>query len=264
MLQDVLSLAREAGNKILQIYVGGELVRQDKADGSPLTAADMASHRTIIEGLKKIAPAWPILSEESTAENYEVRRYWDRFWLVDPLDGTKEFLKRNGEFTVNIALIENGNPVMGVVYAPVPDLGYFAEQGGGAFRQRGDDAPVSITAVLHEPHQKIRIVGSRCHSDARQDELLAYLGECEFLSMGSSLKLCLVAEGAAHLYPRLGPTMEWDTAAAHCVVLEAGGVVCDSSGVELHYNKPDLHNPPFAVLAAADKELREKLRLWKW
>lgn len=264
MLQEVLALAREAGNEILAIYEAGAVGQLDKQDGSPLTAADLVSHHTIVESLKELTPAWPILSEESAPENYEVRRHWKRFWLVDPLDGTKEFLKRNGEFTVNIALIEDGKPVMGVVHAPVLGLSYFAERGGGAFKQCGDEAPMPIRVALHGAHEKIRMVGSRSHRDVRQDDLAAYLGGGEFVSMGSSLKFCLVAEGTAHLYPRLGPTMEWDTAAAHSVVREAGGIVCDSSGKELCYNKPDLHNPPFAVLAADDGALMGKLRAWTW
>lgn len=264
MLQEVLTLARLAGQKIMAVYDAGEAGEQSKADGSPLTAADLASHHAIVAGLKRMTPEWPVLSEESAAEGYEARRHWQRFWLVDPLDGTKEFLKRNGEFTVNIALIENGRPILGVVHAPVLGLSYFAEQGGGAFKQCGDEAPVAIRVALHAPGEKMKMVGSRSHSDARQDDLVAHLGGGEFQSMGSSLKFCLVAEGAAHLYPRLGPTMEWDTAAAHAVVLEAGGIVCDSLGTALHYNKADLHNPPFVVLAAADKALLERIKVWKW
>jgi 3'(2'), 5'-bisphosphate nucleotidase len=264
MLQEVLTLAREAGRKILVIYDAGTAEQQDKQDGSPLTAADLASHHAIVEGLRKLTPEWPILSEESAAESYEVRRHWKKYWLVDPLDGTKEFIKRNGEFTVNIALIEDGKPVMGVVHAPVLGLSYFAEQGGGAFKQVGDAAPVPIRVALHTSNEKIKMVGSRSHSDPRQDDLTAHLGGGEFISMGSSLKFCLVAEGTAHLYPRLGPTMEWDTAAANSVVLEAGGIVCEGGGEALRYNKADLHNPPFVVLAAADTKLRTKLGEWKW
>lgn len=264
MLQETLALAREAGSKILAIYEGGRTEQQDKADGSPLTAADLASHHAIVDGLRKMTPEWPILSEESAAEDYEVRKHWKKFWLVDPLDGTKEFIKRNGEFTVNIALIEDGKPIMGVVHAPVLGLSYFAEQGGGAFKQAGDDKPVFISVARCGEHEKLKMVGSRSHGDARQDDLVAYLGGADFQSMGSSLKFCLVAEGSAHIYPRLGPTMEWDTAAAHSVVMEAGGIVCDAGGEPLRYNKADLHNPPFAVLAAADAVLRAKLKAWAW
>jgi 3'(2'), 5'-bisphosphate nucleotidase len=187
------------------------------------------------------------LSEESAAAEYETRRLWRSYWLVDPLDGTKEFIKRNGEFTVNIALIEDGVPVMGVVHAPVLDVTYYAERGRGAFVQRGDAPATPIRAVLHAKGEPVKVVASRSHSDERTTALLARLGEHECVSMGSSLKLCLVAEGKAHLYPRLGPTMEWDTAAAHAVVNVAGGMVVDSAGEPLRYNKPDLHNSEFFV-----------------
>ncbi|MBK9161540.1 MAG: 3'(2'),5'-bisphosphate nucleotidase CysQ [Nitrosomonadales bacterium] len=263
MLIEVLTLARLAGQKIMAAYEAGNTGEQSKADGSPLTAADMASHHAIVEGLQRLTPDLPVLSEESAHVEYETRRHWGRFWLVDPLDGTREFIKRNGEFTVNIALIEDGAPVMGVVHAPALGLSYFAERGSGAFRQRGDEAPVAIRVALHDGHGQLKMVGSRSHSDPRQDDLVAHLGGGEFVSMGSSLKLCLVAEGSAHLYPRLGPTMEWDTAAAHAIVLEAGGIVCDSHGESLCYNKPDLHNPPFMVLAADDKVLLGKIMAWK-
>lgn len=255
MLPFIVKLAREAGREILAIYERDEVRAQDKADGSPLTAADMASHHAIIEGLKQITPDWPILSEESADVVYEERRNWERFWLVDPLDGTKEFIKRNGEFTVNIALIEHGMPVMGVVYAPVLETIYYAGQGTGAFVQRGNSAAQPIRAAQHPDGEPVRVVASRSHSDERTAALLAGLGEHQCISMGSSLKLCLVAEGAAHLYPRLGPTMEWDTAAAHAVVNEAGGTVCDLGGSELEYNKSDLHNPEFFVCHRNDKEL---------
>lgn len=264
LLREVSRLAREAGRQIMAIYDAGTTLRQDKSDGSPLTAADMAAHHVLAEGLRRLTPDWPVLSEESAAERYEVRRHWKRFWLIDPLDGTKEFLKHNGEFTVNVALIENGSPVMGVVHAPALEVSYFAERGQGAFRQYGDDMPVPVRVAQHEPHEPVRMVGSRSHGDARLEDLAAHLGGGEFVSMGSSLKLCLVADGSAHLYPRLGPTMEWDTAAAHAVVQEAGGMVCDSRGEPLRYNKEDLHNPPFAVLSAADLPLREKLGAWTW
>ncbi|MDZ4201166.1 MAG: 3'(2'),5'-bisphosphate nucleotidase CysQ [Gallionella sp.] len=265
LVQEVLSLARDAGRKIMAIYNdAGAVGQQNKSDGSPLTAADLASHHAIIDGLLKLTPEWPVLSEESAAEDYERRRHWQRFWLVDPLDGTKEFLKRNGEFTVNIALVQDGKPVLGVVHAPALGLSYFAAQGGGAFKQSGEDAPVAIRAVRQAQGEPLRMVGSRSHSDPRQDDLAAYLGGGQFVSMGSSLKLCLVADGSAHLYPRLGPTMEWDTAAAHAVVLEAGGIVCDAAGDALSYNKADLHNPPFAVLAASDTALKQKLGTWQW
>ncbi len=250
----VLETAREAGRRIMQIYDDGAVEQKEKSDGSPLTAADMASHRAIVAGLEEATPDWPVLSEESAEVGYHLRRTWERFWLVDPLDGTKEFIKRNGEFTVNIALVEHGVPVMGVVYAPVLEVAYYAERGAGAFVQRGNSAaqPIRVAQHLAGP---VRVVASRSHSDERTAALLAKLGEHQCVGMGSSLKLCLVAEGRAQLYPRLGPTMEWDTAAAHAVVNEAGGTVCDLGGNELQYNKPDLHNPEFFVCHRDDKGL---------
>jgi 3'(2'), 5'-bisphosphate nucleotidase len=263
MLHDVLGLARKAGKKVIAIYDAGDAESECKADGSPLTQADLTSHHAIVAGLNQLAPNLPVLSEESAEVRYEVRRHWRRFWLIDPLDGTKEFIKRNGEFTVNIALIEDGKPVLGVVHAPALGLTYFAEKGCGAFRQCGDSAPVAIEVALHVENEKIKLVGSRSHSDARHDDLVAHLGVCEFRGMGSSLKLCLVADGSAHLYPRLGPTMEWDTAAAHSIVEEAGGIICNFRGEELFYNKSFLQNPPFVTLAAADESLLERLKTWK-
>jgi 3'(2'), 5'-bisphosphate nucleotidase len=255
LLPQVVALAREAGEAIMAVYRSGEAGTTSKADESPLTLADLASHRTIVAGLKKLTPHLPVLSEEAADIPYTERKTWTCYWLVDPLDGTKEFIKRNGEFTVNIALIANGEPVMGVVYTPVLDTCYYAAKGAGAFVQRGNNAAKLIRVMLHEAGQTIKVVASRSHSDARTTALLEKLGEHESISMGSSLKFCLVAEGVAHIYPRLGPTMEWDTAAAHAVVNEAGGIVCDAAGHELRYNKEDLHNPEFFVLPAADETL---------
>jgi 3'(2'), 5'-bisphosphate nucleotidase len=263
LLSSVRELAREAGRKVMEIYEAGEIVIQSKSDNSPLTEADLVSHHTIVAGIALLTPEIPILSEESLAISYETRQQWQRYWLIDPLDGTKEFLNRNGEFTVNIALIDKGVPILGVVHAPALNSTYLALQGTGAFRQQGESEPVAIKVAPHDGHNKINMVGSRSHGDARVLDLLASLGGGALLSMGSSLKLCLVAEGKAHLYPRLGPTMEWDTAAAHCVVLEAGGVVCTQNGVALRYNKPDLHNAPFFVLTAESNLLLEKINNWQ-
>jgi 3'(2'), 5'-bisphosphate nucleotidase len=263
LLSSVIDLAREAGRKVMEIYEAGEIVVQNKRDNSPLTEADLASHHTIVAGLALLTPEIPILSEESSAINYETRQQWPRYWLIDPLDGTKEFLNRNGEFTVNIALIEKAVPILGVVHAPALDLSYYALQGAGAYRQQGQAEPVAIKVAPNLERNSIKMVGSRSHGDARVLDLLTILGGGTLLNMGSSLKLCLVADGSAHLYPRLGPTMEWDTAAAHCVVLEAGGIVCTQSGVALRYNKSDLHNPPFFVLAAQSHILLEKINRWQ-
>jgi len=255
LLPRIVELSHQAGAAIMAVYRSGDTGVTSKADDSPLTLADMASHRTILAGLKKLAPNVPVLSEEAADIPYAERKNWTRYWLVDPLDGTKEFIKRNGEFTVNIALIENGEPVMGVVYAPVLEVCYSAARGKGAYVQRGTSAARPIKVQPHQAGQTIKVVASRSHSDARTAALLEKLGDHATVSMGSSLKFCLVAEGEAHVYPRLGPTMEWDTAAAHAIVNEAGGTVCDSAGRELRYNKEDLHNPEFFVLPADDEAL---------
>jgi 3'(2'), 5'-bisphosphate nucleotidase len=257
LLTAVIAIAHQAGAAIMQIYAQPSGQIHSKADQSPLTAADLASHRIICQHLAELTPDWPVLSEESADVPYAQRNAWKKYWLVDPLDGTKEFIKRNGEFTVNIALIENGKPVLGVVYAPVLDTCYYGTRDGGAYVQRKIDAAQPIQAKPHTTGTTVKVVASRSHSDARTVALLDKLGNCETISMGSSLKLCLVAEGMAHFYPRLGPTMEWDTAAAHAIVNAAGGVVCDSTGQELTYNKPDLHNPEFFVYKKGDSLFRQ-------
>lgn len=252
LLSHVITIAMDAGKAIMKVYDEPANTVSYKSDQSPLTEADLASHNIIINGLKQLDTNWPILSEESTDIPVQQRADWQRFWLVDPLDGTKEFLKRNGEFTVNIALIDQGEPVLGIVYAPALDVCYSGARGLGAFVKHGAMPTQRIKVRKRDADEAIKVVASRSHSDLRTTALLDQLGEYECISMGSSLKLCLVAEGVAHLYPRLGPTMEWDTAAAHAVVNEAGGLVCDQTGHELKYNKPDLHNPEFFVLGKTD------------
>lgn len=252
LLPQIVAIAIEAGHAIMRVYANPDNTVTTKVDASPLTQADLAADKVISAGLNKLALGWPLLSEEAAQIAYADRQFWQRFWLIDPLDGTKEFVKRNGEFTVNIALIEDGVPVLGVVYAPVLDVCYYAALGVGAFVQR-DGEVKAISVRHHVTGQPIKVVASRSHADERTTALLKQFGTYECMSMGSSLKLCLVAEGSAHFYPRLGPTMEWDTAAAHALVKQAGGVVCDRNGQELHYNKNDLHNPEFLVMALQDK-----------
>jgi len=246
LIEPVVQIADRAGAEILKIYETGFEV-ETKEDHSPLTAADRASHALICRELRALTPEVPVWSEESAAIDFAERSTWDEFWLVDPLDGTKEFIKRNGEFTVNIALIRNHEPVLGVVYAPVRDTCYFGLSGSGAFVREADGGtrPIHVTGRAARP---LRVVGSRSHRGGSLDALLAKIGEHEMLPMGSSLKLCLVAAGAADLYPRLGPTSEWDTAAAHAVVEAAGGRVVDLEGRPLRYNeKVDVLNPYFLV-----------------
>lgn len=248
LAKEALSISLKAGEEILKVYAGGDLKTTCKEDSSPLTAADEASDRVIGEGLKRITPDIPVLSEETKAEPYEVRKRWKRLWIVDPLDGTKEFIKRNGEFTVNIALIEDGSPVLGVVHAPALGVSYCGIKGEGAFRIDKDGE--TVISVAPYRGQGLKVVGSRSHATPELVEFIKKIGEADFISMGSSLKFCLVAEGSAHLYPRFGPTMEWDTAAAHAVVKAAGGSVTDLEGRELSYNKKDLLNPFFMVTGA--------------
>lgn len=240
-------IAHRAGEAILAIYNQTDHGVTTKSDESPLTRADLASHRVIVDGLHQLTPEIPALSEEGADAPFAHRRQWRRFWLVDPLDGTKEFIRRNGEFTVNIALIEDGAPILGIVYAPTLDLAFRGAVGSGAWLQDGDAQPVAITAPGSGAGSLV-VAASRSHPGPYLEAFLAALPEHRLLSMGSSLKLCLVAEGRADLYPRLGPTMEWDTAAAHAVVAAAGGRVVDFEGRPLRYNKKDLHNPYFIVL----------------
>lgn len=245
-LAEIVRLAKRAGEAILSVYRQQDFAISYKADRSPLTQADLAAHHLIADALKKRWPGLPVLTEESTTVPYRLRREWESYWLVDPLDGTKEFVKRSDEFTVNIALIRCGVAVMGVVYAPAFDISYYAAEGMGAFKQRGDGEAAPI-AVSDYRGRRLKIALGRSHIASALSTFLEKLPPHELIRMGSSLKLCLVAEGAADLYPRLGRTMEWDTAAAHAIVNEAGGSVTNSHGKPLLYNKADLANPDFFV-----------------
>jgi 3'(2'), 5'-bisphosphate nucleotidase len=247
LLEPVTALARQAGERILEVYNSDDFAVEEKDDRSPLTAADLASHHTIVDGLGRLTPGIPILSEESASLPYTERSGWRRYWLVDPLDGTREFISRNGEFTVNIALIEDGVPALGVVHVPVTGVSYSACRGRGAFRQSGAGTPEAIRVRKLEGGP-VMVVGSRSHRGESLNVFLEKLGKHEMVGMGSSLKLCLVAEGSADIYPRLGPTSEWDTAAAQCVVEQAGGKVTDTRMQPLRYNtKESMLNPFFLV-----------------
>ncbi|MEN8206835.1 MAG: 3'(2'),5'-bisphosphate nucleotidase CysQ [Pseudomonadota bacterium] len=247
LLEGVAALALQAGNEILAVYNSEEFSIQEKDDKSPLTAADLASHHAIVDGLTALTADIPVLSEESASLPFSERSSWQRYWLVDPLDGTREFIKRNGEFTVNIALIDAGVPVLSVVHVPVTGVSYLACQGQGAFKQEpgGERRAINVRKLGDGP---VMVVGSRSHRGDSLNSFLEKLGEHDMVGMGSSLKLCLVAEGAADVYPRLGPTSEWDTAAAQCVVEQAGGFVTDTAMKPLRYNTKDsLLNPFFLV-----------------
>lgn len=241
-----IDIAHQTGEKILEIYQG-EYSVEEKADKTPLTTADTAAHNIIEKALKKLTPAIPVLSEESEKIPFEIRQTWQTYWLVDPLDGTREFIKRNGEFTVNIALIHEHKSILGVIYAPVLDIDYFAWQAGGAFKSKQRQAPVKIHCRQPDIN-KLTIAGSRSHASPGLQYFIQQFENPEVMSMGSSLKSCLVAEGRADIYPRLGLTSEWDTAAAHCIVEEAGGQIVKTSMQPLLYNTKDsLLNPEFFV-----------------
>lgn len=258
LMDELRAVARMAGQAILTVYHGDIEVEQ-KADDSPLTQADIASHERIVDGLHGLTPDIPVLSEESFDKlSWEERRGWDRYWLVDPLDGTKEFIKRNGEFTVNIALIQDHDPVLGIVHVPVTGVEYYGSS-DGAFKT--EDGRTRRIEAPRETASPLRVVGSRSHRGGSLDAWLAQLGPHEMVAMGSSLKLCLVAEGAADIYPRLGPTSEWDTAAADAVVRAAGGRVLTLDGEPLRYNvEADILNPYFLVAGPDGRDWAAELR----
>lgn len=242
---EIMEVSRRAGKAILEVYASSFTVER-KEDSSPLTEADRRSHDILCDYfLDKFA--YPVLSEEGRDIPYGERKVWDRFWLLDPLDGTKEFVKRNGEFTVNVALIHQGRPVLGFIYIPVQDVLYYAASGIGAYRIIG--AQEERLAVRSQRKVPV-VVGSRSHASPQLEEFVSGLrerhGNIDFISAGSSLKFCLIAEGRADVYPRLAPTMEWDTAAGQIIVEEAGGQVLDfSTKKRLAYNKENLLNPFF-------------------
>ncbi|MEQ9423488.1 MAG: 3'(2'),5'-bisphosphate nucleotidase CysQ [Cyclobacteriaceae bacterium] len=245
-LETAKKAALEAGAKILEIYGTDDFNIELKGDDSPLTIADQKAHEIICQHLE--STRIPILSEEGKGIPFEQRKDWKEFWLVDPLDGTKEFIKRNGEFTVNIALIKNGQPVMGVVYAPVLDWLYWGSE-EGAFKQANNEIIEIQSENVDLKTPGLKVVASRSHLNQETEEFLASLVEPEIVSMGSSLKFLLVAEGKAHIYPRYAPTMEWDTGAAHAVVRAAGGEVFKEPNRQpFQYNKENLLNPHFIVL----------------
>jgi 3'(2'), 5'-bisphosphate nucleotidase len=243
-LQLIATIARRAGEAILPFY-GTQANAVEKDSGGPVTDADRVSHQIIVEALTAIDGGWPIVSEESAVADYQVRRSWTRFWLVDPLDGTKEFLNRNPEFTVNIALVERERPLLGVVYLPVGRITYVAACGLGAWRQVGDGPWQRLRSVPPEAGRPLRIVESRSHRSIALESFLATIEVAERVQVGSSLKFCRLAEGRADLYPRLSPIMEWDVAAGDCIYRCSGA---DAERVSpLRYNSPDLRIPRFVI-----------------
>lgn len=245
-IKDIITIARNAGAKILDIYENEDFSKtvDFKADDSPLTIADKASHIIIAEALEKLTPEIPVMSEEGRTITYEERKNWTKFWCVDPLDGTKEFIKKNGMFTVNIALIENGYPTLGVIYAPVTDTMYFGDS-NGAFMTVGTEE--SVMKVNNKSDNRIA-VKSASHATEGEDKLLAEYNVTDAISVGSSLKFCMVAAGKADIYYRHGPTMEWDTAAGQAVLEAAGGSVSTLDKARFVYNKENLLNGSFLCL----------------
>jgi len=255
-LNQLVDISRRAGAAILEWYDGDMGITQ-KADNTPLTKADLASHELINAELTSLWPEIPVLSEESADITWQTRQGWQEYWLVDPLDGTREFIKHNGEFTVNIAMIRNHEPVLGIVYVPVTGICYFGARHYGAWRQH-NNTPATAIEVRQPAAEPAVIVGSRSHANPELAGQLNKLGPHELISMGSSLKFCRVAEGLADFYPRLGPTSEWDTAAAQAVVEAAGGLVVRIDGTPLDYNtKKSYLNPNFFVFADPARE-------WLW
>lgn len=242
LFEQLLPIARAAGAAIMEVYQRADVGERHKADHSPVTDADLAAHALLAARLAPLLPDCPVVSEED-AESQQHRTARGRFWLLDPLDGTKEFLARNGEFTVNIALIEDGRPVLGVVYAPAIDTLYWGGKEQGAWRQIGRQ----IDVIRVQAGASCRVVASKSHLNEETRAFIERLGAHELVQAGSSLKLCRVAEGSADIYPRLAPTCEWDTAAAQAVVEGAGGMVLDLAGQPLTYGKPDVLNPSFVV-----------------
>ncbi|MDT0617937.1 3'(2'),5'-bisphosphate nucleotidase CysQ [Salinisphaera sp. P385] len=258
LLPDVIAIAERAGRAILEVY-HGEFEVEHKADDSPLTAADLAAHRVIAAGLRDLTPDWPQLSEEGADIDAATRHVWSRYWLIDPLDGTKEFVKRNGQFTVNIALIEDSVPVLGVVHAPELDCTWSAAPRAGAAKRAADGSQRTLSVATVDPARP-RVLVSSSHRTPDVDALLTRMPDFEPVAMGSSLKFCLIAEGEADFYPRLGPTSEWDTGAAHAVLAAAGGEVVELSGTPLRYNQRDsLLNPHFLAFGDTGHDWRQYL-----
>ncbi|PHQ79295.1 MAG: 3'(2'),5'-bisphosphate nucleotidase [Coxiella sp. (in: Bacteria)] len=249
LLEPCIALAKQAGEAIVRVAQSADIGVKKKADKTPVTLADIAAHNVICKGLAELAPDIPVISEEGDEIAVDKRLSWPRCWLVDPLDGTRGFIDGSGEYTVNIALIDNHRPVMGVIYAP--QLGgklYYAIKGQGAFVSDGKQT-TPIHSCAFDGKRRVNIAVSQYHSSAWLKSLLLDLPDHELVRMNSSIKICFVGDGVADIYPRLGPTSEWDTAAGQCVVEEAGGLVVDLDGQPLSYNARDtLLNPGFAVI----------------
>lgn len=260
LLSRVGAVARAAGAQIMEVYARGATPVQHKADDSPLTEADLRAHRAIVEQLTQLEPMLPVLSEEASDVPFAERSRWSSYWLVDPLDGTREFISRNGEFTVNIALIDAHRPVLGVIHVPARDQLFVGAEGVGAWCSDGGMPwrPLRVSAASASPP---RVAGSRSHRGDSLDAFLAALGPHQFMAVGSSLKFCLLAAGEADVYPRLGPTSEWDIAAGHALLAAAGGKVLQLDGSAIEYNRSEsLLSPQFVAIGAQDRDWLALLR----
>lgn len=255
LVSPLVDIARLAGAAVLEVYRRPDFEVAYKADDSPVTAADLASQALILEHLSRIAPDIPVLSEEAAALPFAERRHWKRLFVVDPLDGTREFLSRNGEFTINIALVEEGLPKLGVVFAPTLEHTWWGVDGIGAFRQsrQGPAEAIHVGGGTED----LRVLASRSHGGEKLEAFLSALPRHRRISVGSSVKFCRLAEGSADFYPRLSPTHEWDTAAGDAVLRAAGGQVLTLDGAPLRYNREDLLNPFFVALGAREVPWQE-------
>ncbi|MHC8441431.1 MAG: 3'(2'),5'-bisphosphate nucleotidase CysQ [Candidatus Eutrophobiaceae bacterium] len=260
-MDDLLALCADAAHGIMEIYGhASEYDIKSKDDNSPVTVADLRSHQLIEQGLRELAPDIPVLSEEAEAASYAQRATWQRYWLIDPLDGTREFLKGSGEFSINIALIDEHLPILGVVHSPVSGDCWYAMRGQGAWKTSADGRVQGIKTRSFDPKCRPVIVCSHAHGGAQLQRFLDYFPEAKVIRQGSSLKLCMIAEGLADIHARFGPTSEWDTAAAQCVVEQAGGMLADMEFNFLEYNrKKSLLNPPFYAFGDSEFDWRTHL-----
>ena len=250
LIEQLIEISKDAGKAILEVY-NSNFGHQIKEDLSPLTKADTLSNNIICERLKVITPDIPILSEENSDIPFNIRSSWEQYWLVDPLDGTKEFIKKNGEFTVNIALIENNTPIFGIIHVPVTNETYWGSNTKGSFYIKGNNQKTKL-CVEKKIRSQVRIVASRSHPSKMLDTLLEEIGEYKIITKGSSLKFCLIAKGQADIYPRLGPTSEWDIAAGHAIVKFAGGSLLTIDGESMQYNLTENNLNPYFVVASRE------------
>ena len=250
LIEQLIEISKDAGKAIMEVY-NSNFRHQIKEDLSPLTKADILSNNIICEKLKVITPDIPILSEENSDIPFNIRSSWEQYWLVDPLDGTKEFIKKNGEFTVNIALIENNTPIFGIIHVPVTNETYWGSNTKGSFYIKGNNQKTKL-CVEKKIRSQVRIVASRSHPSKMLDALLEEIGEYKIITKGSSLKFCLIAKGQADIYPRLGPTSEWDIAAGHAIVKFAGGSLLTIDGESMQYNLTENNLNPYFVVASRE------------